>query len=230
MNSIALRRKGLDERPVIIKFVGLKSGSNNAKTGNMIQSYIMPEDWVKKKRVGSDKSVCGDCVHSQSEDGDCYVRHGSAQMGLYATTKSRPGALYKELEELRFLMDLAPRISGRAVRFGTYGEPVLMGENVVRTIATLAKTHTGYTHQWRKDEYQWAKEFFMASVDSEEEAKEAQAMGWRTFRVRDAKAPIMPGETTCPASKEAGHKTVCAKCSLCSGTQVKAKNIVIINH
>jgi len=70
----------------------------------------------------------------------------------------------------------------------------------------------------------------MASVDTAVEAIEAQKMGWRTFRVHDEAAPIMPNEIMCPASKEAGFRTKCAQCGLCAGTTRKAKNIAIIAH
>jgi hypothetical protein len=72
----------------------------------------------------------------------------------------------------------------------------------------------------------------MASVDSEAEATEAHAMGWRTFRVSD---PVtwrkMPGEGLCPASYEAGKRTTCVDCGLCSGTAGKGRaSIVIPDH
>ena len=72
----------------------------------------------------------------------------------------------------------------------------------------------------------------MASVDSEVEATEARAGGWRTFRVRAATAPIMTGaEVVCPASEEAGKRTTCSACKACGGTSAKAKaSIVIMAH
>ena len=70
----------------------------------------------------------------------------------------------------------------------------------------------------------------MASVDSIEEQIEAQGMGWRTFRVRKAADALMPGEIQCPASKWGGMKTNCAKCLLCSGTSLDAKNVSEVEH
>ena len=74
----------------------------------------------------------------------------------------------------------------------------------------------------------------MASVDSEDEAAEAQAMGWRTFRCRSEDEPVMSGEIMCPASDEAGKKTTCDTCLLCAGRYSEKKNkianISIIVH
>jgi hypothetical protein len=37
-------------------------------------------------------------------------------------------------------------------------------------------------------------------------------------------------EVLCPASEEAGRKTTCENCKLCSGTSKKAKNVAIYAH
>lgn len=60
----------------------------------------------------------------------------------------------------------------------------------------------------------------------------AEEMGWRWFGVKfasDSGANPL-GSITCPASKEAGHRTTCTKCGLCEGAQKQAKNIVIRDH
>ena len=69
----------------------------------------------------------------------------------------------------------------------------------------------------------------MASADTEQEAREAQTMGWRTFRVKEASAPKLAREVTCPASKEAGVKTSCEDCRACGGTSSKARAGIVIN-
>ena len=58
----------------------------------------------------------------------------------------------------------------------------------------------------------------MASADTSAEMVEAQAMGYRTFRV--ARPGIEPeaGEVRCPASEEAGKLTSCSSCGLCAGS------------
>jgi hypothetical protein len=87
----------------------------------------------------------------------------------------------------------------------------------------------GYSHQWRNVNASDWSGMLMASVDSVQERANAIALGWRTFRValNEDKATT---EARCPASKEAGQKTTCNACLLCSGTSKRAKDIVIIDH
>jgi hypothetical protein len=122
-------------------------------------------------------------------------------------------------------------IRGKFVRFGAYGEPVLLGHDTVKGIANLAANFTGYTHQWHIPKYEWSKDYFMASVESEPLMDKANNKGFRTFRVRTKSAALLPArEAICPASKEGGRKVTCVNCALCKGASSKAKNIVIIKH
>jgi hypothetical protein len=59
----------------------------------------------------------------------------------------------------------------------------------------------------------------MASVDSVDEALEAAALGWSTFRVKPkGDRGRLPGEAICPASAEAGKKVTCETCPIkCDG-------------
>ena len=70
----------------------------------------------------------------------------------------------------------------------------------------------------------------MASVDNPEQAKRAQADGWRYFRVTNETAPKAKGEAVCPASEEAGKKLACADCLSCSGQTGQKASIVINAH
>jgi hypothetical protein len=99
-------------------------------------------------------------------------------------------------------------------------------------MATVSDGWTGYTHQWRKAEYQEYREYVMASCDSSKDASEAIAAEWRYFRVRNAVESLALGEIMCPASEESGHRTTCENCLLCSGmrTAETRKNIAIIVH
>ena len=76
--------------------------------------------------------------------------------------------------------------------------------------------------------------FNMASVDTLEEKRQANKLGYRTFRTRLASEPIEPDEVVCLSDKVAREgKTLvpCSLCKMCSGnnSQVK-KNITIIIH
>ena len=76
----------------------------------------------------------------------------------------------------------------------------------------------------------------MASVDSikgyMKEYNQAQAMGWRTFRIRENEDNVlMENEMICPASKEAGALTTCEQCNLCGGlNRANGRNPVIMLH
>jgi hypothetical protein len=96
---------------------------------------------------------------------------------------------------------------------------------MVNKISKRAEFWTGYTHQWHKNA--WAKDYFMASVETTLVDKAAKNMGWRTFFVGDS---IGSENVTCPASKEAGNKATCDTCKLCMGTQSKAKSVKILKH
>lgn len=62
--------------------------------------------------------------------------------------------------------------------------------------------------------------------------------GWRTFRVRSASDPLLPGEIACPASAEAsaeaGARVQCDRCLLCDGAARmdihRLPSIAIIDH
>jgi len=54
----------------------------------------------------------------------------------------------------------------------------------------------------------------MASVETEEGRAQAKALGWRTFRVRTAGAPVLKGEAQCPYE---GVGLQCIRCGACDG-------------
>ena len=68
----------------------------------------------------------------------------------------------------------------------------------------------------------------MASTHNQEETDEAKKLDYRSF------IATLSGEETavgCPASKEMGYVSNCAKCGLCSGTEGKgSKDVKILMH
>jgi len=69
----------------------------------------------------------------------------------------------------------------------------------------------------------------MASADTIDQAAKANLFGMRVFRV-SVGIDKQPNETVCPASAEGGRKSSCIKCTLCSGTSIKARDVVIADH
>jgi hypothetical protein len=86
----------------------------------------------------------------------CYVRVSKAPLSVWKAYKR---GRYARLIELN-------RFRDRAVRFGSYGEPVLIPLPIMRAIVDVCATHTGYTHQWRRPFFQGYREFLMASTNA----------------------------------------------------------------
>lgn len=199
--------------------------SKNRKTGNMVQVWILyrHESPLDAIRSGNDAKICFDCPHRGTT---CYVDLSRAPLAVWtAYTAGR----YAYLPMERY----AEVFADRKVRFGAYGESVCVPLEIMRAIASVARGWTGYTHQWRKPEYQAYRAYVMASCDSVADAEQAAAMGWRRFRVRTKQQPLLAGEISCPASDEMGKRTECVRCGLCNGVASASdarKNIAIIVH
>lgn len=203
--------------------------TENTKTGDMVQVWILsratnPIDAVK---TGADSDVCLDCKHrgTGKKDRTCYVNVFQA-----------PYAIWNAYQRGRYPFlgtdDFSEVFKGRKIRFGAYGEPVLIPLYIVRELAIASDGWTGYTHQWSNAAYESYSAYIMASVDNTSEYHAAKRLGWRTFRVRTEDSALMEREIMCPASDEAGHKTTCADCRLCSGSYAgdPRKDIAIVIH
>ena len=220
-------------------------GSKNAKTGSgLIQTWIMREDIgpVDAQKNGSDRSVCGSCplrpiiMHSakawriaEPRARQCYVKTFQAPRSVWSAYHR---GVYPALEAFRNLHKLA----GMRIRLGSYGNPSAIPFEAWADLArvTGARIGTGYDHMWRIGDSRFSR-ILMASVHSEDEAREAQSLGYRTFRVRKSTDPIMENEIICPASKEAGKRLTCDKCFACNGNPggkdtLRARSIVIMEH
>lgn len=200
-------------------------GSDNAKTGNMVQTWILPDNGIMPHvnvKSGADASVCGDCKHRPTLRGACYVR-----------TFQGPRSVYAAYLRGRYIADDGYRaqtaVYNRALRIGSYGDPAAVPVEVWMRLIRNAASHTGYTHQWRRSPQ--LRGIVMASCDTPQEREDARAAGWRTFTVRLESDVLAPRESACPASDEAGRKTNCAACGACNGAGSGRKGgIAIIAH
>lgn len=210
----------LDGSPIVAVALYRVTGANR-KTGAMVQTYILADNGqspVEAIRSGADAGICGDCKHRG--DGrtygsrSCYVNVGQ---GPTAVHKGLARGIYPGLSE-PFRSDLRVAMGeGRMVRLGTYGDPAAVPVWVWTDLTQRAAGWTGYTHAWKRSEAAVLRGLCMASADTAEEAEEARAAGWRTFRVREASEPVLRGEFTCPASEEAGKVRTCVTCGACDG-------------
>jgi len=220
----------IDDAPIVVIATGIKQGSTNGKTGQMIQTYILRRDMPPQEAIstGADASICGGCAHRGDGTGkerSCYVVIFQGPRGVYMAYKR---GSYAKAE---FNMDLVELGKDRMVRLGAYGDPAAAPASVWQHLLKFAKGSTGYTHQYRNpaiDATVWAP-LVMASADSEQDMHDAHGMGYRTFRVAPIGAePIKGLEILCPASEEAGRKTTCEDCRACGGTRAKARVSVMI--
>jgi len=224
----------LDGERIACIATGIFNKTENTKTGDMIQTYIIRRDIhpMLAHRLGEDKSICGDCKHK--EQSTCYVNLCHGPIGVFHALID---GSYRDYQD-----DDLELFRGRNVRIGSYGDPAAVPYEVWENICSVVSGYTGYSHQWNnKKTDQRLKNICMASVDSivgyNKEYEKAKTMGWRTFRVfADDKGVSVydvkqDDEIVCPASKEAGVLTTCEKCNLCCGlNRSNGKNVVINHH
>lgn len=218
MNGVIIYRgesKITPGRGIVVVATGLSGQSQNEKTGKIIQTWILPDenhapmsDLVK---YGYDTAVCGNCSQRPALGGGCYVTIGQAPQAILGAVNRYVYPQYP----IEFTAKLA---ENRIVRLGSYGDPAAVPFELWEQFLFLSKSHRGYTHQWRTCDIRFRK-YCMASVETEREAREAQAMGYRTFRVRTSvDSTILDNEIICPASKEGNYRRTCETCRACSGT------------
>lgn len=218
----------LDGAPIVVIATGLAHASANGKTGDQVQVSYLRADLTPQAAVklGADASICGQCefrpILAEPGAPRCYVNLGHGPRGVYAAFER---GRYRDASA-----DPGAVVQGRSVRLGAYGDPASAPYGLAWALSSAADSHTGFTHQWRTCDQRFAR-VCMASVSSAAEAAEAQAMGWRTFRVAASGSADLEGEAHCQASAERGKRTTCAECRACGGTSAKARcDIVIWNH
>ena len=190
------------------------SRSSNSKTGDMLQVYILADTLAKPTetlKTGDDATVCGDCPLRglMGKARTCYVNLGQGPRAVHEAYHRGRYVEYSAADHDRFFR-------GRRIRWGAYGEPVLIPLAIVAHLSSIADGWTGYTHQHRRPEFQGFRAYFMASVHSVGEGADANARGWRYFRASNDATPA-PGEIVCPASDAGGWRADCNSCKACKG-------------
>jgi hypothetical protein len=214
----------------------LRKAPLNEKLGDMAQAWILPYETPPNTaaQTGQDISVCGDCRFRRQNEGGCYVHIPSTAQRVWWAWRVFGSYVPHTIPEA-----IRGKALGRSpVRLGAWGDPGMVPVHVWRDLIDVVPGWTCYTHQWRDlDPGAWS--FSMASVDSEAEALEAQALGWRTYRARMPGDDCLPSEIGCPAADEAparrdGTKPTCSSCGLCRGSIAgrngQAKSISIEIH
>jgi hypothetical protein len=221
----------IDGAPIVVIVNKINDASKNDKTGALVQTFIIRSDVnpVQALQTGDDVSICGMCSHRPKiarETGDvpCYVQVAKSVLSVYNAYKR---GRYTKADPAT----IARALAGKVVRLGTYGDPFAAPVRMWAQITRYAAGRRGYTHQWQNAKFNasaWGP-LVMASADTIEQAALANLMGMRVFRV-SVGVDKQPGETICPASAESGRKSTCAKCTLCAGTSIQARDVVIADH
>ena len=209
----------LNGKPIVAILTNINHPSVNTKTGDMAQATIMPKGIKPSDAVktGEDDAVCGECNRrpinaKETDEEPCYVNPRA------------PNSIHRAYERGSYSTGIPEQLN-KPLRLGMWGDPAAMPYEIAKGLADMAPKHTGYTHQWvRFPEF---NSICMASVDTEAQRLEANALGFRTYRVRDVGAPLMDGEIDCPESDKS-RNIQCADCGLCAGMAVKAKDISIV--
>ena len=210
--------------------------SQNSKLGlyeKIVSTYHFSVEQLSD--FSKDSLNCLGCPFSYSNkfsplSGKCYTHKGMQRMGLNSKMRSlqeRDKIECFSEEKFEKFLGKIKTMPPKLVRFGAYGEPVLLPQLVRDEMWGIVDNKkvkgTGYTHAWRTHD----DTRFMASVHTFGEQLDAMARGYRTYMVTNEPTE---DDIICPASKEAGKKVSCADCGLCCGDLLKAKNIYIPQH
>lgn len=219
-----------DGKPIVVL---VQTGSDNRKTGDMVQTYIMRSDIdpITASRLGEDSSICGTCPHMGTPNPDSDKGQAVGRT-CYVTLAHAPLAKYKAYKAGRYSHALGhDKIRalglGRLCRVGSYGDPSAAPQYLWDSLTSACEGWTAYTH----GDVNPAPNMIMTSAESASQAQAAWGRGERTFRVIAGLDSLIKGkEVLCPASEEAGKRTTCASCKLCAGSSVKGKSVAIVAH
>ena len=209
----------LNGKPIVAILTNINNPSVNTKTGDMAQLTAMPKGIKPSDAVktGEDDAVCGDCNRRPS------TAKANGLTPCYVNPRA-PNSIHRAYERGSYSTGIPEQLR-KPMRLGMWGDPAAMPYEIAKGLADSAPKHTGYTHRWR--DFPEFSSICMASVDTEAQRLEANALGFRTYRVRDVGAPLMDGEIDCPESDKS-RNIQCADCGLCAGMAVKAKDISIV--
>lgn len=162
--------------------IAVVAQSSNVKTGNI------PTVWVGRNLAQSRES-CDGCPLLAS--GDCYAQYGSPSFAIASVARSAK----RSKSWRRYTIERA--IAGkhrdaRFVRFTALGDAARADRAQVKHAIAVTRANglavVGYTHFHRERSAQWLRGQLMASVQNVDEARDANARGWRA-------AIVMPRDT-----------------------------------
>jgi hypothetical protein len=205
--------------PIVVIATGFAKRTSNAKTGDLIQTFVVHADidpWDAVK-VDATSAICGTCPHQKDpETGkrSCYVQVFHAPKSTWKSYKR--GNIGPATSD-----DLKRLVNGRKVRLGSYGDPAAAPYEVWRALVDASTGSTGYTHAWKTCDPRFAS-LVMASADSEDDLIDAACLGYRSFHVRPKGADKPKGTMQCPSDPARKSALVaCDSCLACDGNNGK---------
>lgn len=200
----------IDGAPIVYVATAF-NGSDNEKTGAMVQTFILPDPHAAGIEVSGARpakimawlratgalSICGDCPHAwkynektgQFEKGACYVREyqaPAAVLGGIARGSYPVAGVDFPAAWIEYLA------AGRGVRLGAYGDPAACPPEISAAFVARASHRTGYSHLWksafpaaRRNAWRM-RDIVMASCDSAADLHAARDAGFRCFLVTPA--------------------------------------------
>lgn len=227
-NGVVLYRgHGFDGAPIVA--IAVFGESSNSKTGGMIQVHILCDNGqppVEAVASDADTAICDGCALKGVawKLRACYVNVATGPTSVWQCYMNDGYPEYQRAVHDEYFV-------GREIRWGAYGEPVLIPLSIISHICDLSDGWSGYTHQWRKARYRPYRRYFMASTHTVEDCREAVGLGWRFFKSAnqhtDEDIAALQAITpcfNCPASKEQGHRLQCYQCLACNGLETLSAN------
>lgn len=217
-----------DGGEIAVFLSGIQNPSANAKTGPMLQTYILANNGRDPVTVANDprgawRDACGGCALAHAIGGACYVNLGQAPLSIWSAWNrgSVPHILPGQWSAL------LAAIAGKPIRLGSYGDPAAVPLETWKLLLRGAPAWTGYTHAWEAlPKGHPLSRYCMASADRPDQIPAAVARGWRAYTLAPDPATV-PDAIPCP------HYTrgiACADCTLCSGSTIGAKSIAVRPH
>lgn len=203
----------LDNQTPIVAIASGFEFTKNRKLGiNTIQIGVFPQKLKPTEAIKSslDRSVCGDCILRKQNINACYVNHGWTNNLWHSWSKGNiPQLGVQHLQQIR--------LYSKVLRLTSYGDPVAVPLSMLESLIEASATTLGYTHQWREAIAHQYKGICQASVHSETDAQIAQALGWKTYRIKQPHEPLLHNEVHCP--HQINQMIQCQDCRLCDGKQ-----------
>jgi hypothetical protein len=235
----------IDASEIMVLVSGFHQRSENAKTLDMMQTWIVRTDIspLEASKLGLDYAICGDCQirkflarirkdNAEINNISCYVDLARGVGGTWTSWSNGNIDQITPLEASEKISQLkqceCAKVHRRSndcsnkplgLRQGSYGDPASVPPWVWADLLSMlgkAKT-TSYTHRWETQDLQ---ETSMASIDPQTYPDVNDALDRAHARGYRTYRVLPKGEALRPDEMlcpEAENKTNCANCGLCSG-------------